>query len=546
MSINFPTFVDKEIPSPEKFNDFVQALEALFTAGIGSAEIQWPLVAAGNVIMGDYEITGGTRIMGVVNAAQYSTLQLAMNAANAYGNGAGGIVFIPPNTTIRADGVNLIGSYAAVIGAGPSSVIQLTDGASAGYLLRNTTTGSGTQFLIANLTLDGNGQVGGDGVQLRYAWSSWVHNVTFRNFDGSALKLSNSGTSGQPCTGVRVTNCYFSGGDDHHILADDAINVEVSGCKSSGCDTVAFEFVPLDSAAYIQRINIHDNVFDTADDGCINVRGAGASVDPKWESIRVCDNIIDGTGTAVQPAIRVGASGALVQKFVVSDNQITDPAVDAIDVYGWYGVVADNNCYDAGNDGITLHASKYVSVHGNDVRSAAGVGILATSALTCQIHDNIVPDCSTALAYGATVEKWNNHGSVGVPPASGFYTTATSLTFPANFLHVGDCLDVVSMFSGSAGTGSFALKLDGKFCGATLSSTATGLREIRSRILVDSVSTFHYVALGSVDSRDGSVTSDVRTGMDYTAAVKLLTDGTGLTQDAYSGLFVTISRVEIV
>ena len=39
MSITYPTFADKEIVSPEKLNAFVQAIEAKFTAGLGTADI---------------------------------------------------------------------------------------------------------------------------------------------------------------------------------------------------------------------------------------------------------------------------------------------------------------------------------------------------------------------------------------------------------------------------------------------------------------------------------------------------------------------------
>ncbi len=173
MAITFPTFEDTEILTAEKLNAWVQSLEDKFNSGFGGTDINWPLVAEDNLVMGTgstgYEITGGTKILKLINASAYDTLAAAVTAA-----GTSGCVFIPPNTTITTDGVTLPVSC-AVIGAGPSSVIKANAGAT--HVLN---TSNGGNVLIANLTIDGNdGTASAAGLLMVGQDNSFVHNVQF-------------------------------------------------------------------------------------------------------------------------------------------------------------------------------------------------------------------------------------------------------------------------------------------------------------------------------------------------------------------------------
>jgi hypothetical protein len=527
MSINFPTFTDKEIPSPEKFNDFVQALEAKFTSGLGSAEIQWPLVAAGNLVMSNYEITGGKKIMKVVNAGD-STYN--NNFSQALLDGAGGVVFIPPNTTIQADGGQIVGSNAAIIGAGPSSVLKLTDAASAGYLLRNDSMGSATSFLIANLTLDGNSEVGGDGLVLRAAYDTLVHGVTFKDFAGSALKITNNGSSGTSSTRVVISDCVFDSGADHHIQCDDGVQISVIGCHSYNCDTIPFEFVALDSSANIESIVIKGNTLRTYDEEAIRVRGGSGSYSTKWESIIIEGNSLDGTGSASGAAVEVGASGAVVQHFNVQGNVIRDAVSDALKLYGRYGLVSGNMARGAGQHGINCTTSQHLQVSDNNVGGAANVGIKADdSGAGMVLVGNNVLDCTTAIQFADACYHANNFGSIGGSPTA-LYSEVNTPTIPANTIRAGDVVEVWADadVTGGGTAGRLLINLGGERIGGTDSQTSTGDRAIRTTFVVTNTTQGFYQNTGFCDNRTDATYTGTFGGLDFTSDLDLTYTNTNL------------------
>lgn len=531
MSITFPEFLDKEIPSPEKFNNFVQALEAKFTSGLGSAEIQWPLVAAGNLVMSNYAITGGKQIMKVINAGDSA---YSNNFAQALLDGAGGVVFIPPNTTIQADGGALAGTTAAIIGAGPTSVLKLSDAASAGYLLRNDTMGTNTKFLIANLTLDGNSSVGGKGLVLRAANDTVVMNVWFKDFAEAALYITNNGASGTSSTRVSVTDCLFSGGTDHHILCDDARHVSVKGCHSYNCDTIAFEFVAADSSAFIERISIVGNTIDTCDEECIRVRGGSGTYGTQWENIVIQGNSLDGTGSASGAAIEVGAAGAVVRYFDICDNVITASVSDAIKVFGRYGRVSDNQADGAGQHGVNCTTSAYLQVTGNNLRGATNVGVRAEDCTTGMvITDNNVLDCATTIEPADASYHWGNAGHIGGVPAA-YYSTAATPTLPANTLRKGDVVEIWHHISvtGASG-GDLDIFLGGQNIGTTKSSTSTGDRQIRTTLVVTNTTagSGFYVYNGFTNNRTDVNGNGTFTGLDFTDTLDITRDNDGISTD---------------
>jgi hypothetical protein len=97
----------------------------------------------------------------------------------------------------------------------------------------------------------------------------------------------------------------------------------------------------------------------------------------------------------------------------------------------------------------------------------------------------------------------------------------------------------------ATGTGNFTVTLGGKACGTTHSSTATGKRQVRSTVIVDSVSTFKYSSVGNTDGREVNVDIASCTGLAYTAAVEL-GETHDIVQSVFEGFCVTINRVEIV
>lgn len=541
MSINFPTFVDKEIPGPEKFNAFVQALEAKFTAGLGSAEIQWPLVSGGNLVMSNYEITGGKKILKVVNAADSA---YSSDFSQALVDASGGVVFIPPGTTIQGDGLSLPGNSIAIIGAGPDSVLQLS-GSTAGYLLRSAS--ANREVMLANLTIDGNNEAS-DGVVLRGVNRAMIHNVRFKNFGQVALHLTSVDSTSS--RNVIISNCSFNGGGDHHILGDDCEDITVQGCQSDGGDTSAFEFVASGATASMRNIDISNNVVAVIDQAAVVVRGGSGTYNTLWANINISDNVIDGSGQVSGPAIECGAAAGVVQHFSVTGNQVYSAVGDAIKVYGKYGHVSSNNAQLAGQHGINCTTSAYLSVIGNDLQGATNVGVQATNASTdVVLLGNNVLNCNTGLEYGTDVTAQNNVGGL---KTTGYYATnANSITIPANRLSVGSRVVVEASGGATGGSGTFDLRV-GSNTLVESGSAATGDNHYsRCEFVVTAATIIAYHGYAMV--QDNLVTSNDKvtsnwgqaTGYDLTAAITVTSAAPGLTHD-YGNISVQISSAEEV
>lgn len=547
MSITFPTFVDKEIVTPEKLNTFVQAIEAKFTAGLGTAEIQWPLIAGGNLIMGTNEITGATKIMKVVNAEQYATLQAALTA------GSGGIVYIPPNTTIQADGVSLIGTTCAIVGAGPTSVLKVSDSPSAGYFMRNDSMGAGTQFLIANLTFDGNSEAGGDGLFLRHTDSAIVHNCWFKNWAGSALRLTSGAGSGDDSENVHVTDCEFIGGADHHIRGDSCDRIVVKGCISEDCDTKAFEFVAADASSVMRRIGIVDNQIINCDEESIRVLGGSGTPNSLWSNVVIQGNLLEGGGGSTFDIITLGGAAAVIEAFNISGNILRGALAVGIMATGNDGVISGNTAESCGDSAISLDACNRVKVCGNMLANAGAYGVATANADSCQVHDNDVSGASTGgvqlASTNGTFIQYHNQGMVGVPPQTGYYSTSTrTITLPANLLHVGDSIHIWTAMNAAGGTGSddFAVSFDGGEVCRTYSGTATGKRLIACVGVVKNTTQVQWMGSGLVDDREVNIDFESSGGHDFTAAITVIADTSGLTSDTFGGIFIELRSGTLV
>ena len=542
MSISFPTFIDKEIVSPEKLNAFVQALEAKFTAGLGSAEIQWPLIAGGNIVLGDYEITGGAKIWKVVNAGAYTTFAAALIA------GAGGCVFIPPNTTIDVDGDEMSGSSVTIIGAGPTSVIRLQSGASAGWLLRNVT--AGASIRMANLVLDGNDESTNDGLVLRGATKCDFSGVTFQNFGGAAFKMTVLG--GSATTHVKTRGCRFRDGAGNHIFMDDVTDIEIVDNKFYGATDIAVLGVPAGGTSHMSNVKVDENQFTNCTDEFIKIIGATGTWSALWSDISVCDNTLDtvlvGAG---KKGITVGLGSAWVQNIKISDNIMPGAIADAITVYARYGVIHDNMIQNAGGDGIDMLSSEEIVVSGNNCRNAGAYGIDFVDTVNCNITDNDCDEATTApfLICSSITDPSVHHGNSSslaeVPQPSAFFTLSSSLTIPANTLRVGDVMRVHTMADDTAATASYlTVQSINAFSWTGVGSGAAWQYEINADLVITGTtiiqSMFNVEHEGQGDPSYTNITQS--TGYNLAADMKLiLTGGIG---DA-KGFMIYLHRAEI-
>lgn len=521
MSIDFPTFEDKQILTPEDLNDFVQDLQDKFTAGIGSADITWPLLAEGNLELDIHQITGGRSIWGVVNAAEYDTLDAALAAAS------GGVCFIPPNTTIEASSVAIPGAGTAIIGCGQSSVIRASSGAT-GSLLKNSTSGVTSQLVIANLQLDGNNETC-DGLELNGAQYCMISNVQFEDFDGDALKITADGAT--VSERILVTNCHFRG-NDIHVDITAIRDAAISNCYFRSADDTALRAVGSD----IRRLTVNGCVFRDSDAESVQIIGGAASYSADASEIVVANNVIDGSGMVDSvPCIEVGSSAGYMQNITIDGNQITSANSDAIKVYARYGSITGNNAYGAGGDGLDLTSSEDLVVTGNNFAGAGAYGVDGSSSTDCVVSNNVLSGATTdAINLGGTrLRQYHNAGAVGAPPPNTFSTTNGTMTLPAGTLQIGDQIDLNVYFDSSAagGAGSVRIYLNGQEIGRTASNSSTQPRIIHSTIEVTGSTTAEYFAYGCI-SADGLLVTHSNTvsGLDLTSDMNFTVTNTNLTR----------------
>lgn len=448
-----PTFEDNEIPSSGKFNQIVQALESKFSA-ITADDFTWPLVAQGNIDMGQqHSIIGLRTFWNYINAAEYDSLQLAVDAAEAAG---GGCVIIPPDTTITADGVNIENGDIIIMGAGPSSVIKLTSGSTSGYLMRNGTGGlAGIEVL--NLTFDGQSTgVSQDGFQARHVDRLHMYNVFFKNFTGDALYLTNDGTNGNACSDCIFNALTFDGGTGQHIKVDDLDGGSFSQIISRDAGASAIVMSPLAAASFMRDVSMSNaRVTDPTGLG-IWVDGASGTADDKWSRVHFADCRVSGS---TDDAFRAGAASAVLKYATITGCTSHDCAGNAYTVNTEGGAVKGNYAYSvpSGKDGIDLVDSTDTTVSNNTLNGNSGTsGIDADGTDSCYVHNNTLTGTWTnpILSSNATnLELGQNQGAPGPTlntaiadnPRDSRSTTGpypTTYEIPANSVKPGDVIRI--------------------------------------------------------------------------------------------------------
>jgi len=438
-AVTLPTFYEREKLLYQKLNAAMSAINAKFLAGVGAAELAWPLTAGGNLDMSVYNITGGRQIWGFVNAAEYDTLDDAITAA-----GSGGVVLVPPETTIPSSGSSVTGTGVTVIGSGPSSVIQLTAGATGGYALLFN---SATRGMLANLTLDGNSATGSDQEGLRIADCTGmvVTNVFFRNFSGAAVKIQ-GGTSQ-----VSIMGCHFNGGTVEQLSVTQCEHLAVVACTF---DTAGDEAIKLNSGsgtAYISAA-IGDTHIDACTGAGVSFSGFNSVGTTSPASLWMSNCSISSTGSA---GILAGVSGAVLEACHIHGCSL-ETCVGGIKVNANYGSVSDNTIHDTSSYGVDFESSRYINVTDNYIYNTT-IGVDATSGQNCRVSGNILRSCTTPVDFGGTNHTINDN--VGayhsaqfggydmvVTPGATLTTTdsgtVSTLNIPAGVLRQGSVVEV--------------------------------------------------------------------------------------------------------
>ncbi len=445
-AITLPTFGERELLLYQKLNAAMDAINAQFAAGVGSAEIAWPLTAGGNLDMSIYNIVNGRQIWGFVNAAEYDTFDDAVTAA-----GSGGVVLIPPETTVVTNGSSVTGTGTTVIGSGPSSVLQITADASSGYMLRFD---SVTRGLLANLTLDGNSATGSgqEGMRISDCAGMVVHNVFFRNFSGALLRVQ--GDTSQ----VSIMGCHFNGGSEEQLYATQCDLMSVVGCTFETAGTLPIRLACASGSADL-TVAIGDTVIDNAGDTGISFTGFNAAGSTSPGRLWMSNVGIKNTGGTTKDGLVAGTATAVLESCQISNCLVRSTTAGGMLINANYGTISGNTIEDPTTFGIDLDTSRYVTVQGNYINSAT-LGIDTSAGQNCMVTGNFLRDCTTGIAYGGTNHIINNNegafqsaesGSFDyvISPA-GTYTgsvgdgaaTLATLEIPAGVLRQGSVVEI--------------------------------------------------------------------------------------------------------
>ena len=470
---NIPTFTDGEILTASKMNTLGTAITTKFAGAVTGADMAWPLVAQGNIDMNNsHTFTNLRTLWKVINVNEYDTLSDAVAALPS----GGGALFVPPDTTITADGV-AVTKPVCVFGAGKTSVLKLTASASSGFLLRVTGT---NDVDVDNLTIDGNSATGTtqDGIQLRQIDGARITNVWFKNFSGDALEIGNEGTGGNNSIDVMVHNCKFEGGTVDQIKINDVDGLTVTSCRFENPGADCIEGTPTDSSAKMRSIRINNCKFSTSA-RAVYIVGASGTANDLWRLVAVNDNeVLTTTGTA----ITVGAASATVKHVAIKDNDIIGAGDDAILCLSEGGVISGNYAPSAGGNGLDMVSSTELLVSKNQFRAATAAAIDATSATTCRVISNdvsggtepIVKDSTTTCVFADNIGgevSASGANAKGVAPdeteagagTSGTFTTTA--TIPAGTVKVGD---VVQLWATGAFTGANSTTVKADLSGVAL------------------------------------------------------------------------------
>ena len=505
------------------WNELMDLLEGKFSGSVGGGDIQWPFILQGDIDFGGiYNILNLRTFWNIKNAAEYASLDDAISAAEADG---GGLVLIPPDTTLTANNLSIDASKVVVMGCGPSSVIQIT-AASTNPLFTTASTGL-SDIIFANLTLDGSG--GGAGckaILARRITRLQLRDVYFTGFTGDFITLTNDGVAGNSCVDARLINTYCSGGSDSHLFADDIAGLYLDNFISKNATGNAIEIIPTSSSNLAQDISINNTHIATGGAKGIRILGTGApAIDAHSRiSLHNCRAV-----SMTDVPFEIGGTGTILKTVKITGCQAVGAVGDALRVGASGGEVCNNLLTGAGGDGIDLTSSTDLWVNGNSCQSAVGSGINATSTTGCTLITNNVSGSGTGITRtsSATLRARENFGDVAPTVGSARADTASytkvagsgtgdmgfSYVIPANTVRPGDMIRV-TMFAeqGGGGAGAIQLRINGLSFGTFVTATVTD-NQTETLVVVKQGSASPYVLTqmangGNAVSNNGSQTID--------------------------------------
>jgi hypothetical protein len=355
-----PTFTSG-ILTAAQLNAIVTALEEKFSGKVTTGDFSWPFTAGGNINMAQYSILNLAKFWNVYNAgdrAAGTTLQSVIDSISSDG---GGVVLVAGGRTeaVPAAGIT-IPANVILMGAGPSSVLQMNGSASAAMV----TFGSGADNAsIRNLTLRGDATVNQIFIDVNNADNTQL----------ASLQFDTHGTS----EFVKV-----QGG---------AVNVSLNDCVLTGnLDAQANKMV---NVIQSEGLKILRNRFLEWSDQVLHFEpGAGAAVD----GTIVAGNLFERNG--------IDASALTAEAAVIFDN------TNAVACEGW--TFADNLITGESENvgGLAIHGNALdgVIIDGNTIWASLDQPAVLVDDNTSEIaiNDNVI-----IARNGDGVVLGSNHGT---------------------------------------------------------------------------------------------------------------------------------------
>lgn len=468
---NLPDFAVREILTAAKLDSLVAALETKFQA-VTAADMVWDLVTGGNIdFNNNYTILGLNKLVGIIIASEYDTLEEAIDVAELDG---GGCVLIPPDTEISSTGTTIGQSLITIMGCGKSSVIKLSSGG-AGPLI-DVLAAAVSDVTIRNLTLQGTaGAASSKGVVARNIARLKIHDVWFQGFKGESLELTNDGVNGNACTDVELRNVVFKDGGASHIIADDIDGLKMTDVTSIDSTTNAVAIEPAAVAALARDIDITGMRVDNAGAIGISILGKQTAEHANHVKISLSGCRVD---NPAGDAYNLGEASKILQDVTISNCHATTigAAADGLVINSNGGMVNNNHLQGAAGDGIDLVSSIDVMVTGNNCRDATATGIDADGTVDCMIIGNVVTGSGTGILKSSTsttgLECGGNLGDTGkslggsvfkeMDATAGAGSTGTMFThtIPANTLSKpGDGIKVMVTGDAVTGTGAVTVQI---------------------------------------------------------------------------------------
>ena len=551
----WPTFVDDQILDAADLNAIVTQAQTELAA-LSSLDVAWPLVAQGILDMNSFAITNVIRFFNIYNAAEYDTLQLAVDAVEV----SGGCLLIPPNTTIVADGVDIEASNITILGCGMTSVLQITTSSSSGYLLR-TGSSSLSNIKLENLKLDGNSDTGTAqaGIIVRRVTGFSMNNVWVNDFSGSFIELNNDGTPGNACIDANLTNVRCNDGTLAHLVGNDIDGLQVSNFISRDCTTNGIDIEADGTASFLRDMRFSNvSILSPGADG-VSILGAGASVSTNQTGVYIDGSHVRG---AASDGFVIGDASKLMQEVYLSDCHAPSAGADAFRINSDEGVVAHCTGHDATGDGLDMVDSIDLTVRDCTFPDAGTFGIDAEGTTDCRVYNNDVhgfggSDGVRKDTITTGIKAYGNSGDASSPATNGWFTgtqvahtgdqtefTLFTQTIPANTIAgVGQGFRI--RFGGdhsSTGTTTVRVKLDGTNIGLT-AGIDDGQYTFDVSVVNLTSATQRYVRTtvydsGTANSTDnGLPTADMTTDIDIIITVEN-TDNAGST--TVDGVFIEL------